>query len=370
MKKLALLTIFLILLLPFCASASSTALDNVKVIDQNGTVVKGAIIKTTHSSNSSSSEASSSNSSLSSLSTTTELPNTWMNASQTVIEKSGKNLFFWVGDSFLKGGFELSSVGVKEENITKAQTPKYTLYSKTIDPFKVPIVWTFILLCLVFHVAVVIFFIFIGIALYNLQQFSPKEVSKIRAGFSGEESYFDIKEYLIMCGTVLISPLIDAFGIWFTILNRNAIVSFLTTKTADVLGAASDNLPTYLLVNIAWYANNLEKVFGEYTIYLMVSFIIIKSWIMAAILIFGSLKQAAIFHFSIMIGFILVVLMDIFTLGFVSFGINLSVRWSNWGYTLAGMVTAALFNFLILLGILYAVKRLIFYPIKQRTGGY
>lgn len=363
MKYRPMLVLFLILILPFSVAASDGPGEKgVKILDKNGSVVDGAIEK---------SDNLSKNSKDLTTGTTLKITDSGMSAGQEMIENALQDSFFWVGDSFLKGGFEIASVGVEEKNVTESQTPRYTLYSKELDPFEPPIVKMFIGLCLIFHVAVILIFIFLGVFVYNLCKIAPKQMSKIRAGFSGEESYFDIKSYLFVCGAVLFSPFMDYFGIWYSVLNRNAVVSFMTSQVVEVLKVASDSLPTYILVNIAWYANILEKLFGEYTVYLMASLLIIKSWILAAILIFGSLKQAAIFHFSIMISFIFILLMDVITLFFVSFGVELSVWRSDWGYSLAGMVIAAIVDAVILYSLFLGFKFLLTYRFRtRRTGGY
>lgn len=356
------LVLFFILLLPFSAAASDGQGEKgVKIFDKNGSTVDGAIEKSENNSN---------NDKITSTGTTLKITDSGMDAGKEMMVNAFQDSAFWVGDSLLKGGFEIASIGVEDKKVTESQTPKYVLYSKNLDPFEPPIVKIFIGLCVIFHLSVIIMFIFLGSAVYSLQNLAPKEVSKIRAGFSGEESYFDIRSYLFVCGAVFISPFVDAFGIWYSTLNRNAVVSFMTSRMVEVLNVASDSLPTYLLVNLAWYANMLEKVLGEYTIYILTSLLIVKSWILGAILIFGSLKQAAVFHFSIMIPFLLVLFMDIITLFFVSFGVELSVWRSNWGYTLAGMIIAAVVDATILYTVYKGFKFLITYRFRNRIGVY
>jgi hypothetical protein len=293
------------------------------------------------------------------ISKSVDITDSGLQAGQTMITNAGKDFGFWAADSFLQGGFKFASVGVEEKNVTDAKTPRYTLYSKELKPFSAPVVKEFVLLTFIFHVVVCIIFILLGNIVYILQKILPREVSKFRAGFSGEESYFDIKYYMLLCCGILFMPFIDSFGIWYSSLNRNVIVSFMTTRMIDVLGTTSDNLPTYLLVNLSWYVNMFEKVCGEYTVYLLASFVVVKSWIMAVLFLFGSIKQVAVFHFTVMFGFILVLIMDIITLFFVSFGVELSVWKGNWGYTLTGMITACFIDALILVAVALSAKHVL-----------
>jgi len=366
MRFKPLFVLFFILLIPFLASASDGKGETgVQVLDKNGSIVNGVVEKSENVSTTNVDPSTSSGSGA-----TLKITDSGMSAGKEMMVTAFQDSAFWVGDSLLKGGFEIASIGVENTSVMESQTPKYELYSKDLDPFEPPVVKIFIGLCIIFHLAVIIIFIFLGSFVYTLQTISPMEISKIRAGFSGEESYFDIRSYIFVCGTVLLSPFIDAFGIWYSTLNRNAIVSFMTSRMVEVLNVSSDSLPTYLLVNLVWYANMLEKVLGEYTIYLLTSLLIIKSWIIGAILIFGSLKQAAVFHFSIMISFLLILFMDIITLFFVSFGAELSVWRSNWGYTLSGMVIAAIVDLLILYSMFKGFKFLVTYRFRNRVGGY
>lgn len=366
MKFKPLLVLFFILLIPFLASASDGQGEKgVQVLDKNGSVVKDAVEKSDNVSTANVDSLTSSSSG-----TTLKITDSGMSAGKEMMVNAFKDSAFWVGDTFLKGGYEIASIGVENKSVADSQTPKYELYSKDLNPFEPPVVKVFIGLCVIFHIAVIIIFMFLGSFVYSLQSLAPKEVSKFRAGFSGEESYFDIRSYLFVCGTVFFSPFIDAFGIWYSTLNRNAVVSFMTSRMIEVLNVSSDSLPTYLLVNFTWYANMLEKVLGEYTIYLLTSLLIIKSWIIGVILIFGSLKHAAIFHFSVMISFLLVLFMDIITLFFVSFGAELSVWRSNWGYTLSGMVIAAIVDAMILYAMFKGFKFLVTYRFRHRVGRY
>lgn len=147
-------------------------------------------------------------------------------------------------------------------------------------------------------------------------------------------------------------PIFDVMGISYCLFNRNIIAGLMTAKTLNVVGATTESLPTYILVNAAWYFNNFEKLFGEYAVLTMTKLLVVKTWVQAIIVLFGSLQKAAMIQAGVMVGFILVLFMDIITLYFVSSGIDYGVSDGNWGHALIGMLLAAVIDFFIIAGLL------------------
>lgn len=352
MKKLIPLILVFLLLSPVLVAAE-TGSAQVKTIDKSGNIVKVGGEKPEPNSNATPAPS---------------IPISNMIAGQLMLENAGKNLTYWVGDSFKESALEINKVDITDD-VTGAKNPKYSLYQKEIKPFSAPNVRIFLLLCLAFHIFASLFFIFLGIGVYSAGTIWPKEVGHIRAGFSGSYSQFDVKSYLLICGCVLLLPALDGFGIWYSVLFRNGLASFMNTQMIEVLNTASDNLVNYILFNITLYVNYLEKMLGEYTVYMMTSFVFIKTWITAFILLFGSLKQAAVLHFAVMIGFILVLIMDIQTLFFISSGVILSVWRDNPGFSLAGMIVGGFIDAVILLFIFGLPSLILFTKAKHKLLG-
>jgi len=190
------------------------------------------------------------------------------------------------------------------------------------------------------------------------------------AGFSGEYVQFDIVCFLILCLCVILMPIFDIVGISYCIFNRNIISGLMTSQTLNIVGATTESLPTYILVNAAWYFNNLEKMFGEYAVLTMTKLLIVKTWIQAIIVLFGSLTKAAWIQAGVMIGFVLVLLMDIITLYFVSSGIDYGVSDGSWGHALIGMTVAAVIDLFIIIGLLTFPFLILYSRIRSgRFGG-
>jgi hypothetical protein len=355
-----LFTLLIILLSPFLSLATSDDGSQVKTIDKDGSVVKvgGEVNK--------SSVDESVNYSTGSNAPSTIAPNTAnLVAGQAMIENAGKNLSYWFGDSLRESALSIASTDVNQ-SVTGPKTPRYTLYSKEIKPFSAPNVWIFLMICAAFHLFASMFFIFLGISVFVAGTIWPKEVGNIRAGLSGEYTQFDVKAYLLVCGCVMLLPLIDAFGIWYSVLFRNGLATFMNNQMVDVLNIASNDIINKIVFSLTLYVNYLEKALGEYTVYVMTSFIFIKTWVTAFILLFGSLKQAAVLHFTVMIGFLLVLLMDIQTLLFISYGVAFSVWKNNPVYSLAGMIVGGLIDGLIL-AIIFLIPALIVYRKVNRS---
>jgi hypothetical protein len=258
------------------------------------------------------------------------------------------------GDFVVKSGSKMKKLGyydlfatetdqqTYQENVTGSKTPKYSLYSKDVKPFSVPYVQKSLLVQFVFHIVVTIIFILLAFTAYAFQLISPKKFSEWRAGFSGEESFFDIKDFLIVTGGVFLAPFLDIGWKLYVLLVRYTIVSYMTSKIVHTLNESSDNWPLYFLVNLSWFVNNLEKDIGEFGINLNCSLIFVFFWIAFFIVLIGSLKLAASLIISQELVFIGLVLMDVITLFFVYLGVET-------GHPLAGALTSMIVGGLILL---------------------
>lgn len=284
------------------------------------------------------------------------------------VTTGGINIGYRIGDEFLKGGFKLSSVKVEEKKVTDDKTLTYNLYSKELNPFKEESVRKSVIITYLIHIVIAICVIFLGFCRYVAQMVSPKKTTKIMAGFSGEYTQFDIVCFLILGVGVILMPIFDVMGISYCVFNRNIIAGLMTAKTLNIVGATTESLPTYILVNVAWYFNNLEKLFGEYAVLTMTKLLIVKTWIQAVIVLFGSLTKAAWIQAGAMIGFVLVLSMDIVTLYFVSSGIDYGVSDGSWGHTLIGMIVAAAYDFIIIV-VFFVFPFLIIYS-RIRSGRF
>lgn len=284
--------------------------------------------------------------------TSTKSTTSGVDAVSDAVTRGGINIGYRVGDEFLKGGFKLSSVKVEEKKVTDDKTLTYNLYSKELNPFKEESVRRSVIITYLVHIVIAICIIFLGVCRYVAQLISPRKTTKIMAGFSGEYTQFDLACFLILGLGVILMPIFDVMGISYCLFNRNIIAGLMTAKTLNVVGATTESLPTYILVNAAWYFNNLEKLFGEYAVLTMTKLLVVKTWVQAVIVLFGSLQKAAMIQAGVMVGFILVLFMDIITLYFVSSGIDYGVSDGNWGHALIGMLLAAVIDFFIIAGLL------------------
>lgn len=275
-----------------------------------------------------------------------------VDAVSDAVTNGGINIGYRVGDEFLKGGFKFSSYEVEDTKVTDDKTMTYSLYSKKLNPFAEESVRRSVIITYLIHIVFAISITFLGVCRYVAQVVSPRRTTKIMAGFSGEYTQFDIVCFLILCLGVILMPIFDVMGISYCVFNRNIMAGFMTEKTLNIVGATTESLPTYILVNAAWYFNNLEKLFGEYAVLTMTKLLIVKTWFQAVIVLFGSLTKAAVIQVGVMVGFILILLMDIITLFFVSSGIDYGVSDGNWGYSLIGMLLAAVIDFFIIAGLL------------------
>lgn len=286
------------------------------------------------------------------------------------VTNGGINIGYRIGDEFLEGGFKLASIDIEERQVTGEKTMTYSLYSKKLNPFEDASVRKTVIMTYICHVVVAIVVILFGVCRYVAQTVWPRKTTQTMAGFSGEYTQFDIVCFLVLAVGVIIMPVCDLLGISYCLLNRNVMAGLMTIRTLDIVGATTESLPTYILVNAAWYFNNLEKLFGEYAVNTMTKLLIVKTWVQAAIVIIGSLKKAAVLQVGVMVGFILVLFMDIITLFFVSSGIDYGVNDGNWGHALIGMGLAAVIDFLIILFIVVFPFVILYARIRSgRIGG-
>lgn len=358
MKFTPFIILLLLLILPFSADAMKTGSLTVK--DPDGKILSESEQAVIPKSNDHEEKTE----------TSLKITDSGMQAGQKMVENAIMNVPYNIADEFLKGGYEISSAGVEEKGVTDSQTMTYSLYSKKINPFKEESVRRSVILTYLIHIVITICITFLGVCRYIAQLISPKKTTKIMAGFSGEYTQFDIACFLILCLGVILMPIFDVMGISYCIFNRNILAGLMTAKTLNIAGASTESLPTYILINAAWYFNNLEKMFGEYMINTMAKLLIVKTWVQAVIVLFGSITKAAFIQAGVMIGFILVLLMDIITLYFVSSGIDYGVTDGSWGSALVGMIIAAIFDFFIIAGLLTFPFLILYSRIRSgRFGG-
>lgn len=347
MKYLNLLIIFLLLLLPFTVSAGT---GSVKVIHVNEdgsktditdeNTEKGGSSKKPHPSDNKETEETQDKSTKSTVSN--------VDAVSAAVENGGINLGYRIGDELFKGGYKLASVGVEEESVTGSNTLKYSLYSTELDPFEDPSVQSILKKSKMIYYAVAVIFICFAYNAFVAQHTFPTWFSDARESISGEESFFDFKALAMSWILVLLGPSIEEYYYKGVIFARNVLVSSMTTNMVETVGASSESLPTYLLVNLGWYFNALQKVICEYGVHLHISLIYVTCAITAALSIFFSFKHAFKFAFVVNLYTTLFVIMDIITLLFVSFGINMSIIRSNDSYVLAGIFYAVIADLIVI----------------------
>lgn len=365
-KSLISISLLFIFLNSVCIASAGTGEDGVKVLDKDGNdITKKNIKKATEVSSQSSKEKETDIQG-----TPKDSDVTGVDAVSDAVTRGGINIGYSIGDEFLKGGFKFSSYEVEDKKVTDDKTMTYSLYSKKLNPFAEESVRRSVIITYVIHIVIAICITFLGVCRYVAQLISPRKTTKIMAGFSGEYTQFDIVCFMILCVGVIVMPIFDVMGISYCIFNRNIIAGLMTSKTLYIVGATTESLPTYILVNAAWYFNNLEKLFGEYAVFTMTKLLIVKTWFQAVIVLFGSLTKAAFIQVGVMVGFILVLSMDIITLYFISSGIDYGVSDGNWGYSLVGMIVAAVYDFFIIAGLLTFPVIILYSRIRSgRFGG-
>lgn len=348
MKIKGLFIIFLILLLPFTALASDgTGEKNVKIIKKDGTISTDGIEKSENFSKHSEKE--------STTQPTQKIGNseTGMLAGQAMIENAAVNLTYSFADEFFLGGYKFASVGVKEKKITGSDELQYSLYSTELDPFTVPVVDNTLSKTKRIYYSVAIILICIAYMAFVLQNSAPKLFSSIQKGVSGEESFYDFKAVATSWIIAIVSPWAMLAWIKYGVLRtRNVIILGMTNQLVTTVGSSSDSLITYLLVRIGWYFNGLQKMMGEYGVHLIISLTFVFCAIIALLSIVSSLSSAVKFAGIINMYLILCVLMDIITLFFISFGIQMGLRSDSavysTGYVLVGIIFAIVADLLIL----------------------
>ncbi len=341
MRYLNLLIIFLILLLPFTVEAGT---GSVKVIDKDGNDVTKYNMKP---SDKSQSKDENKEEEVKDPSSTPSITN--MEAGTAMIENAGINIGYRLADEFLEGGYKLASVGIEEKKVTGSKTLQYKLYSNELDPLGDSSVKSILSKSkMVYYAGAIIFICFAYMAFVSQHTF-PTWFSDARESISGEESYFDFKALALTWLLVILGPSIQKLIIQMILATRNTLVTGMTTRMVESVGAASDSLPTYFLVNFGWYVNGIQKLICEYGAYLLISLTYVTCAIIAALTIFFTFKHAVKFACVVNLYLVLFTLMDIVTLFFVSFGINLSITRSSDGYILAGIFFAVISAFLIII---------------------
>lgn len=347
MKTKCLFILFLILLLPFTAMAGYGE-DGVKIIKKDGSVSTEGIEKSGTFAKPSMDETEP----ITPPEPTFGNEATGMLAGQAMIENAAVNLTYSIADEFFLGGYNFVSVGVKDEKVTGADELQYSLYSTELNPFETPIVDSILSKTKNIYYAVAVILICIAYIAFLAQHSTPKLFSDIQKGISGEESFYDFKAVATSWTIAIASPWVMIFWIKHVVLRaRNVIILGMTTQLVTTVGSSSDSIITYLLVRVGWYFNGIQKMMGEYGVHLIVSLTFVFCAIIALLSIVSSLANAVKFAGVVNLYLILYVLMDIITLFFVSFGIQMGVRsgseLASTGYVLVGIIFAVVSDFAI-----------------------
>ncbi len=335
MRYAGLIIVFLLLLLPFTAMAE-TGETNVKVIGTDGNEVAGSVEKSENFSESNTS------SDIETESSSLKVTDSGLEAGELMIVNAGKEIFFWIPDMLLQGSYELSSVEMKE-NLSDSGSSQYSLYSTSFDPFKKPFVENILGKTQTIYYLCAFIFICLAYWAFVTQYTTPSLFAKIQEGIAGEESFFDFKSMITSWCMAITLPYVMYYGFKAIILLRNMIVLNMTETMVKSIDVSSESWINYFLSNLGKYINEFQKLMGEYGVYLIISLLFVFSAIIVLLSIIVSLS-AAVKVFCVVSGYLLIfVMIDILTLFFITFGIQLGA-----GYTLVGIVLAVVVGLILL----------------------
>lgn len=349
MKTKSLFIIFLLLLLPFTALASDGAGESgVQIIKKDGSISLDSVEKSENFSTPSNDETNALSQNATPITSNSPLvTETGMLAGQAMLENAAVNLTYSLADQFFLGGFKFASVGVEEKSITGSDKFEYSLYSTELDPFNVPVVASILTKSGMVYFGCAIILICIAYCAYVWQCTFPKTFSQVQIGIAGNESFYDFKALATSWVLAIAGPAIALAWIKCLIKGRNVLVLGLTTPMVEAAGSASDSLITYFIIRVGWYFNGLQKIIGEYGVYIIISLTFVFVGITVILSVISPLSNAVKFAAIVNIYLVLYLLMDIITLFFISFGIQIAVYRDNPSYILAAIIIAVIVDFLI-----------------------
>lgn len=358
---MALISLLLLLLLPYAAIASSgTGEGTVKIIGVDGKVKPDQIESSDENKSSNSNTGSSDDSK----------QGYWedgIKGVQTAIENSAKGIGNWIISQLMQGSVDIYEADVSKstEQLVKegkavedvdAKTITYQINYKMIDPFAPTFTKQVLLVTGGFYICE-IFLVMIGSLLVLMFAINhPEAYIDFMASFTGEERPYTYKT-TVLTSIVAMSYWVGVLLLVFVVTGtRNLLVVTMVGHAVTLPMMYVNDFPTQLLTASSAYLSAFQTAMAELGIYVIAALTFVVGGITDVYLMLGSYKKAVILNRIVWGTYIICNLVDLFIVGLIAAGTGTYQLTGNPVFVTAGVVSAALINFVILAAmIIYAI---------------
>lgn len=373
--SMALLTLLLLLFLPYTVLASGTG--TVKIIGADGTVRPNIIetpansSKDNQSSNTISIVQNESSNSNSGSDPDDGLWEKGIKGVKSAVSDSLQGFTYWAIDQLMLGSINIyeadaditnGKLETDENGDSKviedvsARTVTYQMNTKIINPFAPSYALKALLVTGGFYICEIFLVIIGSIILLMFYIDHPEQYVDFIASFTGEEKPYTMTT-MTVASVGAMSYWIIALTIIFIITGcRNLLIYTMTGHAITLPMMYSDDFATYLLTAVSLYSSSFQTAMAEYGIYMIVSLTFVTGGITGILLMFGAYKKAVSLNIIVWGSYSLCNIVDLIITGSIAAGIGTYQLTGNPIFVTVGIVFAACVNFVILaVVIIYAI---------------
>lgn len=350
---MALISLLILLFLPYAAVAGSTGEGTVKIIDKNGTEQPSQINVTSRTSNSSNVVLDNSSS------------GNWeesVKGVQTAIEGSFQGVGNWVVSQLMSGSVNLYESNANESSVVQnggavedvsSKTLTYQIGYQMIDPFAPDFCKQVLLVTGGFYICE-IFFVILGsffVARYALEH--PESYIEFISSFTGEERRPYTNKNIATTTRVAVAYWAIVLLFVFVVTGtRNLLVATMTGNEITVPMVYANDFFTQLISAAASFVSSFQIKMALYGIYVLISLIFVIGGITDFYLMIGLNKKAYILNKIGAWVYIICNAADLIIVGCVAAGVSIYKLTGDPSYVSVGIVFAALVNLVILASII------------------
>lgn len=346
-KTLAILTLFLLLMMPFTVLAGE---GSVRVLDTEGNNI------TDHNFEESDEDNESEDVGNEVSETSTQEDDEGVLA---ILQTAGENALTGFTEGIIDALFE-GAVTIFETDVNTEEdgTTTYDIQVKELHPYEHPLVLPVQLITFCFLILITIITILGSMILTAFQTKHPETYGDLKRSISGEYRPYNPSRVHAACVWSITRPVLYLIGFVSIIFGRNYLLTTLPQTASGMIGS-SDNIVISGITAISIFVGSFQTSAGEYGVYAFGTLLFVTCMITDFLVLFNKSDTAKQLENIAWGSFLLFCFCDLINMFCTSFGVITS-QWRNEDiFVTVGIVSGGFINFLILASLtIYAVLKL------------
>lgn len=271
-------------------------------------------------------------------------------AAQTAFENALNGFTYGILDQLMEGSvtiFEAETEIEKNPDGSNSRSVTYKIKNKIIDPFAPEFVQRSLMYTGGFYGLIAIFVILGSYIMLLIHYNAPIAIIDALSYLKGEERPYDNSLMNTVCVVSLVYW-IAAFILIFGVTGcRNLFVYTVSPNEVILPAMYTDSIPYYCISGLSSFNNAFQSAFGTYGIYTFTCMIFVIGAISNLILLLGAVKVCVYFNVVTWGSYILFNLIDVINTASLSAGVEIYLVEGNPVYVTVGMVFGGLLNLFI-----------------------